>query len=397
MNVRSLGPLCNHMDKTLFAASPSGRVTHTRTGIDAFVPNPLPPAIAWRADAVSALASASYALGELGVSFSASTIPHLGTHLLRRDAIASARIEGFHVTMEDILTAEATGVSAGRGIRLALNYIRTYEHARVRLKELPLSLRLMRELHEVLLDGIAETGSTPGHFRRSQNWIGPAGSTPASAIFVPPPVEEMNSLLDNWERYLHAESALPPLARLAMAHYQYAAIHPFLTMNESMGLIFAPLYLQHLSHKKFPAVFVGHFLQRQSAEFYYRMIEVCQHGTWEDWISFYLFGVADSARDTVTCLQRVHHLHTMSMNHVEAAHMDDDAARTLNMLFQHPIVSATTAADYLGVDCEAASRALACVESTGMVTRQGSLWVAGSLIAALQTLTAGVETYEPLF
>ena len=204
------------MDSFLFAASPSGRVLHTRTGYDAFVPDPLPPRLSLQTHTMSALSRASCAIGTFRGQTSVEDSPHFEALLLRRDAVSAARIGGQRLDIAELLTAEATGAPESHGARLGLNYIRAFEHAR--LEELPLSLRFVRELHSLLLDGVADIRSMPGEFRRSQNWLGPAGCTPPNAVFVPPPVAEMRELLHNWESYLHESSELPPLVRVALAH-----------------------------------------------------------------------------------------------------------------------------------------------------------------------------------
>ncbi|MBE9505186.1 MAG: Fic family protein, partial [Chloroflexi bacterium] len=279
------------------------------------------------------------------------------------------------------------------------NYIRAFERAR--LEELPLSLRLVRELHSLLLDGVADIRSTPGEFRRSQNWLGPAGCTPANAVFVPPPVAEMRELLHNWEGYLHESSELPPLVRVALAHYQLAVIHPFLSMNAAAGLLFAPLYLHHLEKADFPMLFIGRFLERQSIEFYHRMLDVCQRGSWDEWLSFYLYGIADSANDTATCVHHLLRLYARNVNHAESQATDDDALRALKMLFQHPVVSTDGTADFLGLTAGAARRALARLEDAGVVTQDTSpacpVYVAGDIVAALGPDSSPSGVYAAFF
>jgi len=363
------------------------------------VPDPLPPPLSWQTHTMNALSRASYAIGAIRGQASVEGSPHFEALLLRRDAVSAARIEGQHLDIAELLIAEATDNPPGRGVRLGLNYIRAFEHAR--LERLPLSLRLVRELHSLLLDGVADIRSTPGEFRRSQNWLGPAGCTPPDAVFVPPPVAEMRELLHNWESYLHESSELPPLVRVALAHYQLTVIHPFLNMNAATGLLFAPLYLHHLEKADFPMLFIGRFLERQSIEFYNRMLDVCQRGTWDEWLSFYLYGIADSANDTATCIHRLLRLYAQNVSHAEAVAMDDDALRLLKMLFQHPVVSTDGAADFLGLTATAARRALACLEDAGVVTKDTSttcpVHVAGDIVAALRTDSSPSGVYAAFF
>jgi len=348
---------------------------------------------------MSALSRTSYAIGTIRGQAPVEDPPHFESLLLRRDAVSAARIEGQRLDIAELLTAEATDSPLSRGARLGLNYIRAFEHAR--LEELPLSLRLVRQLHSLLLDGVADIRSTPGEFRRSQNWLGPAGCTPANAVFVPPPVAEMRGLLHNWESYLHESSELPPLVRVALAHYQLTVIHPFLNMNAAAGLLFAPLYLHHLEKTDFPMLFIGRFLERQSIEFYHRMLDVCQRGSWDEWLSFYLYGIADSANDTAAYVQRLRRLYALNVSHAEAEAVDDDALRALKMLFQYPVVSTAGAADFLALTAGAARQALTCLEDAGVVTKDTSttcpLYVAADIVAALRTDNSPPGVYAAFF
>ena len=404
-DLRGTQVACNHftprmtiMDSSLFAASPSGRVLHTRTGYDAFVPDALPPRLSWQTHTVAALSRASYAVGTIHGQARVEGPPHFEALLLRRDAVSAARIEGQRLDIAELITAEATGSPPSRGARLGLNYIRAFEHAR--LEELPLSLRLVRQLHSLLLDGVEDFRSTPGEFRRSQNWLGPAGCTPSNAVFVPPPVAEMRDLLHNWETSLYEPGNLPPLVRVALAHYQLTVIHPFLNMNAATGLLFAPLYLHYLEEADVPVLFIGRFLERRSAEFYQRMLDVCQRGTWDDWLSFYLHGIEDSANYTAACVRRLRRLYFQNVSEARSEAMDNDALRALDMLFQRPMVSIDGAADFLGLTSEASRRALARLEDAGVVTLDTTpcpVYVAGDIVAALEPDSSPFSVYEAFF
>ena len=226
------------MDTSRFTESSPGRLIHTPQGYGAFVPDPLPPPITFDMQMAARLSEADRALSELaGV---ARTLPN--PHLLigpfmRREAVLSSRIEGTQASLSDLLFFEAANLREQEvpDVREVSNYVRSLQYGLSRLDTLPLSLRLIREMHERLLEGTRGHGLTPGEFRRSQNWIGPAGCTLMDATFVPPPVDEMTEALGAFEKYLHVRSDLPPLVRLAIAHYQFEAIHPFLDGNGRIG------------------------------------------------------------------------------------------------------------------------------------------------------------------
>lgn len=229
-----------------FNANTPGRLIQGIQGFLAYVPCPLEPDIHLDLELVSILSEADRGLGELaGV---ARTLPN--PHLLigpfvRREAVLSSRIEGTQASLSDLFFFEASNMRLKNvpDVREVSNYVKALEHGLARVSELPLSLRLIREMHEQLMAGVRGEHQTPGQFRRSQNWIGPPGCTLMDATYVPPPVEEMKETLDAFEKYLHAPSRLPPLIRLAAIHYQFEAIHPFLDGNGRIGRLLVTLLL----------------------------------------------------------------------------------------------------------------------------------------------------------
>ena len=222
------------MQPSDFKKSKAGKVIKAPRGYWAFVPNPLPPALELNWDLVLENSHAERALGELaGV---ARTLPN--PHLLigpfiRREAVLSSRIEGTQASLSDLLFFEASGEKElhSPDVVEVSNYVKALEYGLKRLEKLPVSSRLIREIHERLMEGVRGEHMTPGEFRRSQNWIGPPGCTLMDATFVPPPEEEMKDALDLLENYLHAPAELPSLISLALIHYQFEAIHPFLDGN----------------------------------------------------------------------------------------------------------------------------------------------------------------------
>src|SRR3990167_4013717 len=224
---------------------PSGCSIRTPQGYTAFVPDPLPPTLEWTPVITRALSDADRLIGQLAGEGGRLPNPHvLIRPVVRREAVLSSRIEGTRATLGELLAAEA-GVPVERSpddLREVANYVKALEQGVKRLKTLPLSLRLLRELHATLMAGVRGQHATPGEFRRSQNWIGPAGCTLANAAYVPPPVDKMTECLGAWERFLH-DRTLPPLAQAALLHYQFEAIHPFLDGNGRVGRLLITLFL----------------------------------------------------------------------------------------------------------------------------------------------------------
>src|SRR5213596_3081358 len=212
---------------------PHGRRIRCPGGYRAYVPEPLPPRFEWSAGLAAALSAADRAVGRLAGEGRRLPNPHLLIRpFVRREAVLSSRIEGTQATLGELLAAEAGAVveRSPEDLREVGNYVAALEYGVRRLKKLPLSLRLVRELHAKLMAGVGGGQAAPGEFRRSQNWIGPAGCTLATATYIPPPPPEMMACLEQWETFLHDRS-LPPLIQIALAHYQFEAIHPFLDGN----------------------------------------------------------------------------------------------------------------------------------------------------------------------
>ncbi len=271
------------MELADFAADQAGRLITAPQGYWAFVPNPLPPSVNLTWDLVGKISEADRALSELaGV---ARTLPN--PHLLigpfiRREAVLSSRIEGTQASLSDLFFFEASGTIDPQtpDVREVSNYVKALEHGLARLKKLPVSLRLIREMHEQLMGGARGDHLTPGEFRRSQNWIGPPGCTLMDAVYVPPPEDEMTEALDHLEKYLHSASSLPPLVRLALIHYQFEAIHPFLDGNGRIGRLLLTLLLCAEGLLPHPLLYLSAYFERHRQEYYRLLLAVSQSGHW---------------------------------------------------------------------------------------------------------------------
>ena len=301
------------MDTESFRNSPAGRVVHAAGEYWAFVPNPLPPKLAWTSELVVTLSEADRALGELAGLGRSLPNPHLLIRpFVRREAVLSSRIEGTQSTLFDLYAYEAVQLSMFKpppDVREVYNYVRALEHGMARLPTLPLSLRLIREIHAHLMEGVRGEHQTPGEFRRSQNWIGPPGCTLTDARFVPPPVPEMQESLHALETFLHASPTLPPLMRLGLIHYQFEAIHPFLDGNGRVGRLLITLLLCAWDLLSEPLLYLSAYFDAHRQDYYDLLLRVSQHGAWEDWLTFFLRGIATQAQDSVARAGRLQEQH----------------------------------------------------------------------------------------
>jgi len=286
---------------------PHGRRIRCAGGYWAYVPKPLPPRIAWSAGLTSALSTADRSVGQLAGEGRRLANPHLLIRpFIRREAVLSSRIEGTETTLGELLAAEA-GAAVERSpadMHEVANYVVALEYGVERLRSLPLSLRLVRELHEKLMRGVRGDVATPGEFRRSQNWIGPAGCTLSDATFVPPPPDQLMECLGAWEQFLHDDS-LPPLVHAALAHSQFEAIHPFLDGNGRMGRLLITLLLVEQGVLPASLLYLSAFFEATRAEYYAHLLAVTERGEWEEWLAYFLRGVALQAEDAVGRIRRI--------------------------------------------------------------------------------------------
>jgi len=363
------------MDPTAFQSPAAGRVVKTPGGVHAFVPAPLPPALRWTPGLVLALSRADAAVGEISGLGSRLPDPRLLlAPFIRREAVLSSRIEGTRAGLADLWLeeSEAPGVrESAPDIAEVRGCVRALEHEIRRLATLPLSLRLVREIHGVLMEG-ASPHLTPGEFRRSQNWIGSSGSTPSTAAYVPPPPEEMQEALGAWERYLHARGGEPDLVQCALLHEHFEAIHPFLDGNGRVGRLLITLFLVERGRLRHPLLYLSDYLESTRARYYEGLRRVRTHGDWEGWLLYFLEGVRVTAEDAV---RRADGLLALRDGIAEKV---KDAPRALGLvdaLFRNPYMTVTRAEEVLRVTNPTARKAVEAMASRGVLVEvTGRSW-----------------------
>jgi len=356
------------MDTTLFRNSPSGKLVRVTGGYWAFVPNALPPAIEWDTKLVSQVSKADLAVGTLSGLGETVPNPHLLIYpFIRREAVLSSRIEGTQSSLSDLLLFEATQVEKRGDVREVQNYVRAMEYGLKRLDELPLSLRFIRELHGILMEGVRGQHATPGEFRQSQNWVGSAGAFLGEATYVPPPVPEMQECLNQLEKFLHARTRLPPLVEAALVHYQFEAIHPFLDGNGRIGRLLATLLLCQRNVLSKPLLYLSAFFEKHRREYYELLLNVSQSSQWRKWIEFFLQAVTEQSNDAVS---RSRHLLELLRDYSQLArekHLPPTAGQLVELIFMKPVLNAKTAQELLKVSYPSAQYALASLENAGIL------------------------------
>jgi len=348
------------MDPSKFQASTSGKVVRQLQGYWAFLPTPLPPALTFSPALVSALSAADQALGELRGLGGALANPHLlNRPLARREAVLSSRIEGTRASLDDLLAYEATQLSflePGSDVREVHNYVRALEYGLERINTLPVSLRLIRELHARLMEGVRGDVWTPGEFRRSQNWIGPTGSTLETAPYVPPPVDEMLAALGALENYIHASADLPPLIRLGLMHYQFEAIHPFLDGNGRVGRLLIALLLSAWQLLPQPLLYLSAYFESNRREYYDLLLAVSQRAAWEEWLLYFLEGIRQQSLDSVDRISRLQALRTQYQARFQTRRAPARLLRAVDLLFAQPVLTARQVEAALGINFPGAQR-----------------------------------------
>ena len=321
----------------------TGQVVRTPAGYWAFIPTPLPPHIAWPARLVSRLSEAERALADLSWTGSNFPEPHIMVRsFVRREAVLSSRIEGTRASLADVYAYEAeqlTFLEPGSDAREVYNYVRALDYGLERVKTLPISLRLIRELHQHLMEGVRGDVWTPGEFRRSQNWIGSTGSTLETAVYIPPPVDEMNIALSRLENFIHTPSDLPPLARIGLIHYQFEAIHPFLDGNGRVGRLLIPLLLCQWGLLSQPLLYLSAYFERYRSEYYDRLLGISQGGEWEGWLTFFLTGVRDQAGEASRRIQALQRLRQRYHELLAGQRAAPRLVKVVDFLLGRPIVT----------------------------------------------------------
>ena len=339
-----------------------------QSNYSAFVPAPLPPKLEWTPRLIRVLSDADRLIGKLAGEGGRLPNPHvLMRPFVQREAVLSSKIEGTQATLGELLAAEVGAVvdRSPEDLREVGNYVVALEHGIVRLKELPLCVRMVRELHEKLLTGVRGHQATPGRFRKIQNWIGRPGSTPTTASFVPPPPDEVETCLAAWEKFLH-ESELPPLITIALAHYQFEAIHPFLDGNGRVGRLLITLFLIERGILPTPLLYLSAFFEASRRDYYDGLRGISERGAWHDWLEYFLLGVARMSEDALSRAARMNAKLAQWQKQV-AGESTNAPLRVVELLASNPFITAKGAAEKLAVAFTTGQRAIERLERSGIV------------------------------
>jgi Fic family protein len=385
------------MDRTEFTDHAPGTVRKTATDYWAFVPAPLPPReLPWDTELIAELSTADRAVGRLSGVAQTLTNPNLLiAPFMRREAVLSSRIEGTQASLSDLFLFEAAPSATPQApdVREVANYVKALTYGLSRQQTLPVSLRLLRELHAKLLEDVRGEHLTPGEFRRSQNWIGSPRSPLSDARYVPPPPDQLQGCLGDFEIFLHQPSSIPPLVRLALIHYQFEAIHPFLDGNGRIGRLLIALLLAVDGVLPQPLLYLSAYFERHRAAYYDHLLAVSQRGEWAAWIKFFLRGVSEQASDAVVRSTQLLALRDQFRAKCQVARASALTIKLVDQLFNVPAITTTMAKDFLGVTFRSAQGCIDTLERNGVLEEvtgnaRGRIYVARQIINTVSQPTA---------
>lgn len=347
-----------------FRESPSGTLVPTIHGCMAFLPNPLPPKGINLSGLVSLIAEANLALGELsGVGRTLHNPFLLIQPFMRREAVASSKIEGTVTTLSELFLFEVEGGTSKSpdDAREVLNYVKALRQGLRRIDDMPLANRLIRECHEILLTGVAKhrgAGIIPGEFKADQNWIG--ARLIQNARYVPPPPKESAEAMGELEKYINnLDDSLPILVQIALIHYQFEAIHPFPDGNGRVGRLLIPLILTMRKTMSQPLLYLSDFLEKNYDEYIDTMYDVSRSGNWEGWIAFFLRGVSQNCQDAIKKAQSLQDLQADYRGRIQQARSSALLARLIDLLFESPAITVPIASEKLQIAYNAAKNNIA--------------------------------------
>jgi len=354
----------------------SGRYVRQGSGYSAFIPSPLPPVPPIRMDSEmwQMLSEADRALGRLDGAADILPNPDLFVAMyVRKEAVLSSQIEGTQASLEDVIEYEAAPTSGSypRDVPEVVNYVAAMNLGLTRLAELPLSLRLIREIHARLLEGVRGQHRTPGEFRRSQNWIGASGAGLRDATYVPPPPGEMMDALGDWESFLHSDVEMPDLMRIGLAHAQFETIHPFLDGNGRVGRLLITFLLCSRGIMRRPLLYTSHYFRLHRQQYYECLQATRDEGDWERWLKFFLAAVRDTARQATETARAI-----LAYREEVTTRIRDELGRKagnglvfLEYLFTKPVTTIGTAAEVLEVSYPTARRLIRAFEELQVLER----------------------------
>jgi Fic family protein len=379
-----------------FKAAGWSTIERSIDGVDTCVPPNLPPPVNYNATLLGALSAADRAVGQLaGIT---RTLPNprlLIRSFISREAVLSSRIEGTVASLSDLFLFEVNSMVEEDvpDVREVANYVRALDHGVSRLRQIPLTLNLVRELHGILMEGVRGSDRRPGEFRKCQNWIGPPRSKIAEARYVPPPPERLEKLLDAFERFINTPNDIPLLVRLAMMHFQFEAIHPFEDGNGRVGRLLISLLLDSERALPHPVLYLSAYFEKFRSDYYDLLLAVSQRGAWDAWITFFLRGVTEQSIDAVERAAQLVSLRNGWARRCQDARTSSLLTRLIDELFLNPFMTVARASTALDVRAQSAQNNINQLVSMNILReltgrRRNRVYVAADIMKTLDETPA---------
>ncbi len=338
----------------------------------AFIPKPLPvdPPLVFDAEMITLLSKADRQLGRLDGITQILPNPDLFVAMyVRKEAVLSSQIEGTQASLIDVLQEEEEKIDVNKSVEEVVNYVKSINYGLKRLNDLPLCLRLIKEIHEILLQDGRGSERNPGKFRRSQNWIGPAGCTLSTATFVPPPVHEMKIAMGDLEMFIHKDDDIPPLIKIGMVHAQFETIHPFLDGNGRMGRLIITFWLCQQEILSQPLLYLSYYFKKNRTEYYDRLMEIRTKGKWEEWVKFFLKGISEVSVESINTAKAIL---TMKDEYNDTINRTvknpSNGLKLLEIIFERPIVTITKVSELLNISYPTANSLIGEFCNLGILT-----------------------------
>jgi Fic family protein len=366
-----------------------------------FAPKPMPRTLELSIDTIMALSSADNALGRLASAGKYLKEPSLFVRpYMTREAVASSRIEGTEASLSDVLQAEAVGGSRDDSdVREVQNYVEAFDHGLQRMDALPVSQRLMSELHEVLMQGVRGRDKRPGELRDLPVYLGSPTDSAETAVFVPPPAIALPELLSDWERFANQPPKLPVLVQCALLHYQFETIHPYMDGNGRLGRLMIVLYLRERGLLPAPLLYVSAYLEEHRREYYDRLQAVRERGEVNEWIQFFLTAVTVQSEDAVRRAEALFDLR--EEYRAKLAGTRSRASEVVDLLFENPFVTARSVAERLSMTVQGALNLIRALEKKGFLSEIGTIgrggrvyWFAPAVFEILEQPRRSFEQEE---
>ena len=326
----------------------AGYLYHVQSGYDCFVPNSLfNIEIKYDDELIDLLTIANNVLGRLdGISINLPDRDLFISMYVEKEAVVSSQIEGTQASLSDVLQKDASKVKETEEI---VNYVHALNYGVELLDKLPISIRYFKEIHKELLKGVRGESKNPGELRHSQNWIGPQGCNLSNATFIPPSVDKMIEALNDLEIYMNENTNVPLLIKIALIHYQFETIHPFLDGNGRLGRLMIPLWLKENKFLSNPLIYLSLYFKQNRTEYYGLLMDVRFKGKYEEWIKFFLKGIIEMSNNSIDTINNIQNLMIKVNNKIDSLNVKNKLTfyNTMKYLYVHPYFDSTNLREYL--------------------------------------------------